>query len=185
MSQTHDQLLDGALTQFRTHGFAKTSMSDIAKASGVSRTALYKHFASKESVFRALSERINSEATEAVIKAAERDGAWQKRLREVMHARCDWVYNLLHDGAFGRELIDEKNRICGGRVLSANDRFSALLADILKSGGAQMAEAARLAGMLVNAVNGILEAAETRKGAEDEVDLLVTTISRGLEGVGS
>lgn len=182
MSQTQDQLLDGALAQFRTHGFAKASMSDIAKAAGVSRTALYKHFDSKESVFRALSERINGEATKAVLQAAERPGPWQARLREVMHARCGWVYNLLHDGAFGRELIDEKNRICGGRVLSANDRFSALLVDILKTGGARKAEATRLAAMLVNAVNGILEAAETRQIAEDEVDLLVTTLSRALEG---
>lgn len=168
------------MAQFRTHGFAKTSMSDIAKAAGVSRTALYNHFDTKEAVFRALSERINSRATGAVLKAAAAPEAWDVRLRGVMHARCDWVYDLLHDGAFGRELIDEKNRMCGGRVLSANDRFTALLTDILVSGGIRQKQAGVIASMLVNAVNGILEAAKTRAEAEAEVDLLIATLSLGL-----
>jgi AcrR family transcriptional regulator len=180
MFQTSDQLLDGALAQFRTHGFAKTSMSDIAKAAGISRTALYNHFETKEAVFRALSERINSRATEAVVSAANLPEAWHVRLRNVMHARCEWVYDLLHDGAFGRELIDEKNRVCGGRVLSANDRFSALLVGIIRSGGIDKKKATAFSAMMIDAVNGILEAAETRQVAEANVDLLVTALSRGI-----
>ncbi|MCA8902271.1 MAG: TetR/AcrR family transcriptional regulator [Hyphomonas sp.] len=180
MTRVSDQLLDGALAQFRTHGFAKTSMSDIARAAGVSRTALYNHFDTKEAVFRALSDRINARVTDAVMQAAGSDGPWQDRLARVVHARCEWVYDLLHDGAFGRELIDEKNRMCGGRVLMANDRFARLLADILKSGGSSPAEAKRLASVLIAAVNGILETAATRRDAQADVDLLVTTLSRGL-----
>lgn len=182
MSRTPDQLLDGALAQFRTHGFAKTSMSDIARAAGVSRTALYNHFDTKEAVFRALSERINAEATIAVVDAARQTADWATRLRDVMHARCRWVYNLLHEGAFGKELIDEKNRICGGRVLAANDRFSGLLAHILETAGIGPDEAGRQTSMLINAVNGILEAAETRQKAEEQVDLLIDIFCRGLGG---
>ena len=180
MTNTTDQLLDAALMQFRTHGFAKTSMSDIAKAAGVSRTALYNHFDTKEAVFQSLSERINSGAVDAVTRAAQSDLPWQERLAKVIHARCDWVYDLLHDGAFGRELIDEKNRLCGGRVLSANDRFMRLMADIIRSGGEPPAHAKRLANVLIAAINGILEVADTRKQARADVDLLVATLSRGL-----
>ena len=46
-ASTSQALLDGAMTQFARHGFAKTSMSDIAKASGVSRTSLYNTFPTK------------------------------------------------------------------------------------------------------------------------------------------
>ncbi|MEQ8557201.1 MAG: helix-turn-helix domain-containing protein [Henriciella sp.] len=181
MTQTSEQLLDGAFEQFRTHGFAKTSMSDIAKAAGVSRTALYNHFDTKEAVFRALSERINAEATQAVVDAARKTADWPTRLRDVMHARCRWVYDLLHEGAFGRELIDEKNRICGGRALAANDRFHALLSDILHAGGLDERKAETFAGVLINAVNGVLEAAETRETAEAEVELLMATLAQGIE----
>lgn len=159
-------------------------MSDIAKAAGMSRTALYNHFETKEAVFRALSDRINTRAIEAVTEAARLQAPWQTRLAEVIHARCDWVYDLLHDGAFGRELIDEKNRLCGGRILSANDRFTGLLSGIIQSGGTSQDMAARLAGILVSAINGILEAAETRQAARADVDVFVTTFARGLLDAG-
>ena len=56
-SPAMEALLDAALQQFGLHGFAKTTMTDIAGASGLSRTSLYNHFATKEDVFQALRQR--------------------------------------------------------------------------------------------------------------------------------
>ena len=111
------------MAEFARHGFAKTSMADIARASGISRTSLYNHFPTKEDVFKALSERINTRVYNAVVAAQGSRGAWDKRLLGVVNARVSWVYELLHASEYGRELINEKNRICGGAVLAANDRF--------------------------------------------------------------
>jgi AcrR family transcriptional regulator len=177
---TSDALLDGAMTEFYRHGFAKSSMADVARASGISRTSLYNHFATKEDVFRALSERINARVYDAVIAALRGRGAWDERLLRVVNARVSWVYELLHTSEYGRELINEKNRICGGGVLAANDRFAALVADLLAQQFPKRADTASLARILIQSVNGVLESAETKEGAETNVALLLQVFCRGL-----
>src|SRR5262249_126679 len=45
-------LLEAALGNFVRFGFRKTSMDDVARDAGISRQALYAHFADKEELFR-------------------------------------------------------------------------------------------------------------------------------------
>jgi AcrR family transcriptional regulator len=177
---TNSRLLDGAMQQFNRHGFAKTSMSDIANAAGISRTSLYKHFATKEEVFKGLSERINGRVYDAVVAAFSDREPWDKRLLHVINARVGWVYELLHESEYGRELINEKNRICGGEIVAANDRFQSLVAGLLAENLADPGRADLLAGVLIQSVNGVLEKAETSQQAEAHVSLLVEVFCRGL-----
>ncbi|WP_417622804.1 TetR/AcrR family transcriptional regulator [Parasphingorhabdus sp.] len=177
---TNGKLLDGAMQQFNRHGFAKTSMSDIAAAAGISRTSLYKHFSTKEEVFKGLSERINGRVYDAVVEAFSEQGAWDARLLRAINARVSWVYQLLHDSEYGRELIDEKNRICGGEILAANDRFQSLVAGLIGEQVHDRGRADLLAGLLIQSVNGVLEKAETSREAQANVTLLVEVFCRGL-----
>jgi AcrR family transcriptional regulator len=179
-TSTNHTLLDGAMQQFARHGFAKTSMSDIAKAASISRTSLYKHFPTKEDVFKALSGRINDRVYGEVVAAMRDSGPWDKRLLAIVHARVSWVYELLHASEFGRELVNEKNRVCGGDVLAANDRFESLIGDLLKANLGKRADSAALARVLIQSVNGVLEKAETKAGAEQSVSLLVGVFCKGL-----
>ncbi|MEM8917398.1 MAG: helix-turn-helix domain-containing protein [Pseudomonadota bacterium] len=180
---TNRALLDGAMEQFTRHGFAKTSMSDIAKASGVSRTSLYNHFRTKEDVFRALSSRINDRVYCEVVAAIGSEGAWDERLLSIINARVSWVYELLHASEYGRELIDEKNRICGGNVLAANDQFAILIEELLNKNLGKRPENATIASLLIQSVNGVLEKAETKKDAEKRVSMLVGLFCKGLMNV--
>lgn len=176
-----DTLLDGAMDQFARHGFAKTSMSDIASAAGISRTSLYKHFSTKEEVFQALSQRINANVFEAVMTALKQPGTSEQRLSNVIHARVSWVYDLLHASEFGRELINEKNRICGGDAISANDRFQSVVQDILTGESKELLNAAQLAQLLIQSVNGILEQAKTKDEAQSNVELLIQVFCSGIK----
>lgn len=177
---TTEALLDGAMEVFARHGFAKTSMSDIAKASGVSRTSLYNTFPTKDDVFRALSGRINDRVYAAVVEAYRKPRPWDDRLLGIINARVSWVYELLHASEYGRELISEKNRICGGDVLAANDRFEGLVVGLLTEQVGEAGKGAALARVLIAAVNGILEKAETRTDAEQSLALLVRVFCRGV-----
>lgn len=179
-ASTNHALLDGAMQEFARHGFAKTSMSDIAKAAGISRTSLYNHFPTKEEVFKALSERINDRVYGEVVAAIRDSGPWDKRLLGIINARVSWVYELLHASEHGRELINEKNKICGGDVLAANDRFESLIRDLLTKNLGKRTDSAALSRVLIQSVNGVLEKAETRKGAEQGVALLVGVFCKGL-----
>lgn len=55
---------------FAERGFAAAGREDIVERAGVTRGALYHHFASKEDLFRAVYEEVEGELTEATITAA-------------------------------------------------------------------------------------------------------------------
>lgn len=56
--QTRERILDAALERFAAQGYAATSLRQIAQAVGIKESAIYAHFASKEAVFRSLSEQM-------------------------------------------------------------------------------------------------------------------------------
>ncbi|OKO87875.1 TetR family transcriptional regulator [Bradyrhizobium sp. NAS80.1] len=73
-----DRILDAAMRVFRRHGFRRSSIEQAAEEAGLTRQALYHHFASKEALFRAGIERLYEQALAAEIaaaKAAEEAGA--------------------------------------------------------------------------------------------------------------
>ncbi len=49
-----DAILRAAIEQFRLHGFAGTSMDQIAAAAGASKRTVYNHFPSKDELFAAI-----------------------------------------------------------------------------------------------------------------------------------
>ena len=177
---TADILLDAAMQQFVRHGFSKTSMADIAKAAGISRTSLYNHFPAKEDVFRALSSRMNERVYREVVAALSATAPWDRQLLDIINARVGWVYELLHASEYGRELINEKNRICGNAILAANDRFAAIVAKLLARNLTAHAESTMLAHVLIQSVNGVLQNAESKSQAEKDVTLLVDLFCKGL-----
>lgn len=56
-SRLHNKLLDAAYELFSQYGFKKTTVSDIAKASGIATGTFYSFYASKEDLFFALMEQ--------------------------------------------------------------------------------------------------------------------------------
>jgi AcrR family transcriptional regulator len=67
---TRGQLIEVATGLFAEHGYEGTSIEAVLTAAGVSRGALYHHFAGKEALFRAvleaLGERITEQLTEVI-----------------------------------------------------------------------------------------------------------------------
>jgi AcrR family transcriptional regulator len=54
MTDTRRRILEVALELFGEHGYAGTSIADITKELGISKAALYYHFAAKEEILSAL-----------------------------------------------------------------------------------------------------------------------------------
>jgi AcrR family transcriptional regulator len=67
---TRGQLIEVATRLFAEHGYEGTSIEAVLSAAGVSRGALYHHFAGKEALFEAVvsavSDQVTMELTEAV-----------------------------------------------------------------------------------------------------------------------
>jgi AcrR family transcriptional regulator len=53
-----EAILRGAMQEFLEHGYAGARIDKIVAAAGVSKATLYRHFADKEALFKALIERI-------------------------------------------------------------------------------------------------------------------------------
>lgn len=67
---TRSKLLSAARDLFTDHGYAATSTTEIADRAGVTRGALYHHFAAKDDLFRAVFEQLEVEIAEHVATAA-------------------------------------------------------------------------------------------------------------------
>ena len=65
----HELILDAATEVFGRIGFEATRMQDVARAAGIAKGLLYKHFASKDALFEALVERQGT-AMAAELRAA-------------------------------------------------------------------------------------------------------------------
>jgi AcrR family transcriptional regulator len=57
LEHTRSLLLDAAENVFAEKGFAPATLDDIAQTAGYTKGAIYKHFATKEDLFLAVSER--------------------------------------------------------------------------------------------------------------------------------
>lgn len=71
-AQRREQLLETAEALFSSHGYARATTAELAKAAGVTEPVIYRHFESKKDLFIALIERT----------AARTVSIWEQQLAE-------------------------------------------------------------------------------------------------------
>lgn len=57
---TKEKILDAALISFAENGYKGTNLRDLAAGMGLSKSALYKHYASKEDIWNAVLDRMET-----------------------------------------------------------------------------------------------------------------------------
>jgi AcrR family transcriptional regulator len=131
-----EAILDAALDRFGRYGLRRTSMEDIARQAGVSRTSIYFHFGSKDQVFRALSERLHEQSLSAMEGALRADAGVEERLRSALEVRLGRFVELTASSPHGAELLDEHSRVCGDIASSARTRSLRLLQRAIRDAAA-------------------------------------------------
>jgi AcrR family transcriptional regulator len=93
---TKAALLEAATRRFAAHGFAKTSLEDVAADIHASRGAVYHHFPSKVALFEAVVERMEAETVGRIAEqTSPAADAWEASMiaLDVFLERCgDPVY---------------------------------------------------------------------------------------------
>lgn len=136
-----DAILLAAFEVFRLYGYRRTAMEDIARASGMSRAALYSHFRNKEDVFRTLLQAYFTRMA-SYLDAALTPGLPPAQAMDVVSAiKTGPEMRALMDSPHGAELLDAHLSQCADLIDSGEARFVTLLADWLRS----EAEAGRVA----------------------------------------
>jgi len=101
-ARTRAALLAAARTLFAEQGFAQTGREEIAKRAGVTRGALYHHFASKTEVAAAVVEELEAELVDLVVAAAlPGDGVLDQ-----LHRGCRAYMEACADPTMARILAD-------------------------------------------------------------------------------
>jgi AcrR family transcriptional regulator len=106
-----DRILDAAMRVFGRHGFRRSSIEQAAEEAGLTRQALYHHFASKEALFRAVIERLYEQGLEAEIAAAKAAEEAGLELADILvaeiGARMQSLFASLKDSPHTEELFSE------------------------------------------------------------------------------
>ncbi|MBL3699293.1 TetR/AcrR family transcriptional regulator [Leucobacter luti] len=113
---TADRILDTSLGVFCRYGFQKTSMQNIAAAAGISRAAVYLHFANKEEVFRAGSLRAHTAALDAVDAALGSPADIFAGVQAALTAYFDGLMSEIAASPHGPELFDANRELIGDVV---------------------------------------------------------------------
>lgn len=80
------RILQTALELFARDGLCETSVRDIARRSGLTNPAMFKHFESKRDLARCLFERCYLALADRISTAAATDGSFDKKQRAVVEA---------------------------------------------------------------------------------------------------
>ncbi|MEZ5245670.1 MAG: TetR family transcriptional regulator [Acidimicrobiales bacterium] len=102
------RILDAALAKFSAYGFARTSMADIAEAASMSRPALYQHYGNKEEIFRAMLERVFTDAADSAIASLVAEGDLEGRLDGFLQRWSGDLMEKFRSTEHGNDLVEAK-----------------------------------------------------------------------------
>jgi len=124
-----DAILDAAFHAFATYGYRRTSMEDIARGAGMSRTALYLHYRNKEDIFRSLAMRYFDDALRDMAAALDRHGRdTEAALVAAFVAKDGKFMEAVLTTAHGEELLDAGFSVTGDLAAAGEARMVEVLA---------------------------------------------------------
>lgn len=184
---TRAALVAAAHDLFAEQGFAATGREEIVERAGVTRGALYHHFAGKEDLFRAVFESVEQRLMDAVAAAAMTGPDPLARLR----LGCAAFLDACLDPAVQRIALVDAPAVLGWAAWRAVEEQYAL--GLVVEGVRHAMDAGQIApgnpepvahlllGALTEAAQVVVSATDQR-AARDEVAIVVDRLLAGLAG---
>jgi AcrR family transcriptional regulator len=180
---TRGAIVDAARELFVQNGFEGTSVTDILELAGVSRGALYHHFAAKEDVFAAVFVVTSSAAIHQAVGRIPPDASPM----DALLAGCVGWLDAVKDPAIHRILFVDGPTALGWDRVRALEEATSL--GLMRAGVARAVKVKEITvpsvDLTARLLNGLLaEAALTLQGANAarrrDVRAVVTAMVRGL-----
>ena len=169
-----------AATQiFLRYGFGRTTIADIAHASGLTRPTLYLTFPNKESVFQAVVEAMIEEKLSQIRTGISNLTTVDKKLLYACNAWAAEGYELVQAHPDARDMFDLGFK----SVCAAYQAFEDLIADILKDSSDRSAldvSPAKLARSIVYALKGFKDVATSSADLRALIATHVAVVSTAL-----
>ncbi len=127
-AERQDAILDAAFRAFAGYGYRRVAMEDIARGAGMSRSALYLHFRSKEDIFRSLLVRYFDECLAGMTAALAEPAAGEAALMRAFAAKDGKLMEVVLTSPHGRELLDAGFEVGAEIAAKAEARMAGVLA---------------------------------------------------------
>jgi AcrR family transcriptional regulator len=132
---SQDLILDAAERLFATQGFAATTIKQIGKEANVNSALLYYYYESKETLYRAMLQRILSQLLARGTDAVDRATTHADRIRAFIRAQTKLVAEHPHfPRLFVREMIDHQASHAEEAITSTAAGAFKRLCDVIVAG---------------------------------------------------
>jgi len=159
MSPRRTRIVEAATKVFLRYGFAKTTMVDIAEATGLTRPTLYQEFPDKESVFHAVVDHMVATKLAEIRAGLGRRKTLEAKLRFACDAWGSEGFDMVRAHPDAADMWE----LGFASVCRGYEGFGTLLEEILREPAARSRNAAsahELARMMVYAIKGFKDIAK-------------------------
>lgn len=133
-NERQEAILTAAFQAFAAYGYRRTSMDDIARGAGMSRSALYLHYRNKEDIFRSMAEGYFADSLAAMETALFTPGQTaEEALVAAFRAKDGKFMDVVFGTPHGGELLDAGMTLTCDLHQEAEGRKIALLTRWLTS----------------------------------------------------
>ncbi len=102
-------ILDAALEVFMRYGFKRSTMSDVAKAAGLSRQSLYARFANKDEIYAAGLELYGERIIDALKTAWAQSTSLDQAMDAFTNTSIIPTFDMLRNSPDASDLIEAAN----------------------------------------------------------------------------
>jgi AcrR family transcriptional regulator len=182
-------ILDSALPVFTRYGFQKTTMADIARATGISRASLYLAFSSKEELFRAGSARAHDRTLSEVEAALGRTGDLMDRIAAAISAFQEGLIAPFSRSENAKELFNTNLKLATDITIAARSKLLDLLANTLAEAHGEIdlkvleVSPEDLAALITAAMDGIKHSFGAGGQSDEALRLLMQILRLALKPV--
>jgi AcrR family transcriptional regulator len=183
MTERQTAILDAAFQAFATYGYRRTTMDDIGRAAGLSRTALYLHYRNKEQIFRSMTLRYFEQALADMQTALNRPGlTTEQALLAGLIAKDGKFMEVVLTTPHGTELMDAGFSVSGDLAATGEARVAEMLSGWLSDRGVpdDLGPARALADIIMAAMKGLKASVRSLEELRAGEARLAALIARAL-----
>jgi AcrR family transcriptional regulator len=156
---SRERILEAATELFAQKGYAGAGVDQLAKRSGIAKTAIYYHFGNKEGLLAAALERAANTWIDGIAQVSSQAGDWSARLdaglagmRTLLEEK-PWLFNLIQILAL--EVAEEKPEIRGMLQSILERARLRIVTGIHDALGVEVPDAETVAAVILAVLDGI------------------------------
>lgn len=175
---TKEKILDAALVCFAENGYHGSGLRDLAAGMGLSKSALYKHYASKEDIWNALLDRMEAYYVER-FGSPETDVPVPKSCRELLDMTMQRLDFTVHDRRViltRRLLLTEQFRDERARrfatlhfLTGTKDIYTKIFRGMMENGVLKIGDPEMLAFAFTSPITSLVHACDREPDKESEI----------------